>query len=152
MTAPTYKDHYLEHLALAVKGALVRPDAVISFEIPRDMWLTANRHISNHRYLAVLRSHLHGLAMSRARAEGLRSFESAVLVWHVAYPKGTSYRRGDPANALPTTKSLLDGLVKAGVFPDDSPAYVRLEATHRAPNLQVRSLHTITLHIKEMNL
>jgi hypothetical protein len=30
----------------------------------------------------------------------------------------------DPGNAYPTVKACLDGLVRAGVLPDDAPAYV----------------------------
>jgi crossover junction endodeoxyribonuclease RusA len=33
-------------------------------------------------------------------------------------------RRRDPANYYPVTKAVIDGLVKAGVWPDDDPRYV----------------------------
>ena len=35
-------------------------------------------------------------------------------------------RRRDPANYYPVTKACIDGLVKAGVWPDDDPRYVRV--------------------------
>jgi Holliday junction resolvase RusA-like endonuclease len=33
-------------------------------------------------------------------------------------------RRRDPANYYPVTKAVIDGLVKAGVWPDDDPRFV----------------------------
>jgi crossover junction endodeoxyribonuclease RusA len=33
-------------------------------------------------------------------------------------------RRRDPANFYPTVKAIIDGLVLAGVWPDDTPEYV----------------------------
>lgn len=38
----------------------------------------------------------------------------------------TDNRRRDPANYYPVTKACIDGLVKAGVWPDDDPRYVRV--------------------------
>lgn len=39
-------------------------------------------------------------------------------------------RRRDPMNYAPTMKAVVDGLVDAGVWPDDTPAFVRtLEPT-----------------------
>jgi Holliday junction resolvase RusA-like endonuclease len=35
-------------------------------------------------------------------------------------------RRRDPANYYPVVKACIDGLVKAGVWPDDDPRYVRV--------------------------
>lgn len=38
----------------------------------------------------------------------------------------TDNRRRDPANYYPVSKACIDGLVKAGVWPDDDPRYVRV--------------------------
>lgn len=138
------------HAALAVHHALINPDATITFEIPPTWWMSANRHTKNHQYLGTLRRNLHALAVARARQEGLRAFDSACLVWEISYPKGTAWTTGDPTNTTPTTKPLLDGLVKAGIFPDDSPAYIAGEFFTRGPNHKDRSGHTVTLHIKEI--
>lgn len=35
-------------------------------------------------------------------------------------------RRRDPANYYPVTKACIDGLVKADIWPDDTPNYVRV--------------------------
>lgn len=44
-------------------------------------------------------------------------------------------RRRDPANYTPVTKAIVDGLVDAGMWPDDTPAYV----TTLEPILRVSS-------------
>lgn len=119
----------------------------ISFSIPREWWMSANRPITDHGYRARLRSNLHQLAMLRARQGHIPAYERAALTWEISYPKGTSYKTGDPTNAHPTTKALLDGLVKAGIFPDDSPAYITSETFTRGVNLTHRHSHTVTLHI-----
>lgn len=41
----------------------------------------------------------------------------------VVLPVRGHYRR-DPANYYPTVKAIVDGLVLAGVWPDDTPEYV----------------------------
>lgn len=46
-------------------------------------------------------------------------------------------RRRDPHNFAPTMKAIIDGLVDAGVWPDDTPEYV----TTTEPVLDVQQLH-----------
>ena len=41
------------------------------------------------------------------------------LVWMVS-----DKRRRDPSNVMPTQKAVVDGLVDAGVVPDDTPEFV----------------------------
>ena len=65
--------------------------------------------------------------------------------WTVRYPKGVRRDKGDPANAHPTTKALLDGLVRAEVLEDDGPLFVVAETFRRGPNLTVPRLHQIRL-------
>lgn len=42
------------------------------------------------------------------------------LVWAVSDPN----RRRDPSNVMPTQKAVVDGMVDAGVVPDDTPEFV----------------------------
>lgn len=119
----------------------------IRFEIPAQWWMSANRPITDHGHRARLRSNLHSLAIVRAHQEHLRSFDRAALTWEISYPKGTGLKTGDPTNATPTTKPLLDGLVKARIFPDDCPLYITAETFTRGPNHETRRGHTVTLHI-----
>jgi hypothetical protein len=52
----------------------------------------------------------------------------------------TDDRRRDPANYYPVTKACIDGLVKAGVWPDDDPRFVRVNEPilTRAPTACIR--------------
>lgn len=45
-----------------------------------------------------------------------------IRVWLVYQPRDS--RRRDPSNLMPTQKPSLDGLVDAGIVPDDTPEYV----------------------------
>jgi hypothetical protein len=67
-----------------------------------------------HRNTAQLR----GAAVLAARAAKLPALERARIVAVVRPPKEP--RRMDPANTYPTVKAYIDGLVKAGLLPDDN--------------------------------
>lgn len=47
------------------------------------------------------------------------------VLWCVA-----DRRRRDPSNVMPTQKAVVDGLVDAGVVPDDTPDFVVEEMPH----------------------
>ena len=57
-----------------------------------------------------------------ARSEGIPACRQVRvrLLWCVS-----DRRRRDPSNVVPTQKPLVDGLVDAGVVPDDTPKWVR---------------------------
>jgi hypothetical protein len=64
----------------------------------------------------------------------------------VVYTLGLlSRRRVDPANFHPSAKALTDGLVDAGVFPDDSDEYVQgplITIGELSPEASKRPTHT----------
>lgn len=57
----------------------------------------------------------------------------------VALPVRGHHRR-DPSNFLPTVKAVIDGLVLAGVWPDDTPEFVTVTepALWHEPHAEVR--------------
>lgn len=59
-----------------------------------------------------------------ARSEGIPACRQVRvrLLWCVS-----DKRRRDPSNIMPTQKPLVDGLVDAGVVPDDTPKWVQEE-------------------------
>jgi crossover junction endodeoxyribonuclease RusA len=84
-------------------------------------WITANHRSTWYaraaqtkawREIAAWRAYrdLAGLQFARAHVVGELRFRSL--------------RRRDPANWAPTAKAVLDGLVDAGLFPDDDDAHV----------------------------
>lgn len=60
-------------------------------------------------------------AMLIARASGPKHFDRAEVKVIMRMPDG---RRRDPNNYHQTTKAIIDGLVDAGMFPDDDSAHV----------------------------
>jgi hypothetical protein len=50
-------------------------------------------------------------------------------------------RRRDPANLTPVTKAVVDGLVDAGVWPDDTPDWITTIEPRLTPTDQ-RPMHT----------
>lgn len=68
------------------------------------------------------------LAATAARAQGIPTMRRARIV--VTFHKATN-RRYDPGNLAPVSKAIVDGLVDAGVLPDDSHDYL-VGPDHRA--------------------
>lgn len=68
------------------------------------------------------------LAATAARAQGIPTMRRTRIV--VTFHKATN-RRYDPGNLAPVSKAIVDGLVDAGVFLDDSHEYV-VGPDHRA--------------------
>ena len=121
----------------------------VVLRVPRNLWMSANRPVTNHAQRARVVRDLHALAAWTARHAGLGPVaEPCSIVWEVSYPKGTG-AKADPPNAAPTTKAVLDGLVAAGHLTDDNPDVVVAQTFTRGPNTKVRGLHQITLTLIE---
>lgn len=122
----------------------------LTFTIPKALWLTANRAPHNRGWRARQVADLQAIA--RTEASGLDPIDGPVHAdWTVRYPKGVRRDKGDAANAQPTTKALLDGLVASGLISDDGPLHVASETFRRGPNLDRPSDHEVTLLlVKEM--
>ena len=118
----------------------------LTFTIPPTLWLTANRAPHNRGHRARQVRDLQDIAVMIARAQRAKPITGPVAVdWTVRYPKGVRTDKGEASNAQPTTKALLDGLVRAGLLEDDGPRWVVSETYRRGPNLTERSLHTVTV-------
>lgn len=117
----------------------------LTFTIPRESWLTSNRHGIHRGQRARIVRELHAVAILTARCAVMKPANGPVAAeWIVRYPKGVSWLHGDAANAQPTTKALLDGLVPRWL-PGDGPQHVVAETFRRGPNLDRASDHEITL-------
>lgn len=118
----------------------------LDFTIPKALWLTSNRQIANRGYRQRIVGDLQQIAWGTAQRDGLRPIEGRVAAhWTVRYPKGVRRDKGEASNAQPTTKALLDGLVKVGLIEDDGPAWIVSEAFERGPNLDRSHDHEIRL-------
>ena len=92
----------------------------LTFTIPAELWLSANQRLHwapKSKRTAWLRK----LGYLTARDEKLEDVGTAHVAAFIGYPRNG---KADPANAAPTIKALIDGLVDAGVWPDDDHTHV----------------------------
>lgn len=97
------------------------PPASYRLEIPADAgWLTLNQR-QHWAPKSKLTRHYRESARIASLAYRLPAMEQAHVVVELRF---TGRRRRDPANWGPTAKAVIDGLVDAGVFPDDDHAHI----------------------------
>ena len=77
------------------------------------------------------------LAEQTARFSHAPSLERARLVVEIAFP---DRRRRDPHNYMATVKPIVDGLVDAGVLPDDDAEHLLGPDLRRAPAVSEKNL------------
>ena len=123
---------------------------VLEVVVPENEWISANSRF-NWRERARRVKALRARAFWLARAKRLIPADGRALV--VAGVQASVARRSDPANASATTKPLLDGLVDAGVFPDDDHTHVvGPHHVHMPPDPMLsRGCHRIVLEIRELD-
>lgn len=90
----------------------------LRIEIPDAIWLSANLRL---HWAEKARRTRWVRAMAKSAALRLPKYSKAVVVAWIGYPRAG---RADPSNAAPLVKAAIDGLVDAGVFPDDDSAHV----------------------------
>jgi len=115
--------------------------------VDRTSWMSANQRLhwrDRRRRTERVRTDAGWIA----RAASIPRLERAHIEAHVSYPKGTG--RSDPANAYPTIKAMIDGLVDAGVFPDDDHTRVVGPDMRRADNLDQRGVWMVNLYINPL--
>jgi hypothetical protein len=122
----------------------------MTFQIPRKLWHSLNRYPTNAGHRNRLRQDLHALVRWHVLTNVFPVPRVPVEVtWTVCYPAGTTDEHGDPVNASPVTKALLDGLVHAHVLPDDGPSVVLHETFRRGPNRPKKAdEHRIILNLE----
>lgn len=92
----------------------------LEFAFSAEQLLTANQRPHWRERWRKTR-YLRGVAKDMARARRVPAMERAHVTAWVAWP---SRHRRDVHNLMPTFKALVDGLVDAGVLPDDSDAHL----------------------------
>lgn len=90
--------------------------------IPAELWLSANQRLhwapKSHRTKSI-----RSIGWATASASGMRdaNLGTTHVAAFIAYPRNG---RADPANAAPTVKALIDGMVDAGVWADDDSTHI----------------------------
>ncbi len=114
----------------------------ITVDIPSAMWLSSNQRI--HRMEAARRTaDIRAIAKHAARNTAPVATPVDVRI-HVALPTA---RRFDPPNAWPAAKAAIDGIVDAGVLPDDSSDHIPATTFRRDPEPTPRGRYRLTIQL-----
>lgn len=121
----------------------------IVLDVPAGEWLSSNQRLhwaqKARRTRSIrTRAFLVGRALLADKVIGPRPGKTHVSVL-VGYP---SARKADPPNAYPAVKAAIDGLVDAGIFPDDNSEHVSL-SFDRDPVKAPSGSYLLTLTLKE---
>lgn len=114
-------------------------------KIPKNEWLSSNDRL-HWRVKASRTRRLRQRGYFEARRNRLLPMHKAFVTVHVQYD---SNRRADPANAYPTVKALVDGLVDFGVLTDDDSKHLQAMTFKRAPGRCEKGWHVIGLTLVE---
>lgn len=108
-------------------------------------WINANdrAHWTRRKFLTGNWRKASGFAARAARVKPFAGQVDITIRIHKAKPGG----RWDPHNLMPTGKAAIDGLVDAGVLPDDSRTYLRVTSIEAGES---RTRNAITLVITEV--
>lgn len=90
--------------------------STVTFTIPAYLWMSANDRM---HWAEKARRTKHLRTMGRFC--GISRHATTHVAAFIGYPRNG---RADPANAAPTVKALIDGMVDAGVWPDDDSTHV----------------------------
>lgn len=92
----------------------------VHFGIPANLLLTANQRM-HWRKKAERTKAIRHLAATVTRAFQLQPMQTAHCVVQIRWP---DRRRRDAHNLMPTIKACIDGIVDAGLLPDDSDKHL----------------------------
>lgn len=115
----------------------------LTFTIPADLWLSANQRLHwapKAKRTKALRSIGWGIALNGG--EQIDHLGPTHVAAFIGYPRNG---KADPANAAPTIKALIDGMVDAGVWPDDDSTHVIGPTYLRDPKSSTPGAYTVRL-------
>jgi hypothetical protein len=107
-------------------------------------WINANQrlHWTKRNYLTQTWK---TAAWTKARSQRVAPFAAVVDIAVVIHKQRNG--RWDPHNLMPTSKALIDGLVKAGVLVDDDRKHLRRVSIEAG---EVKARNAVTLTIAEV--
>lgn len=121
-------------------------DATLTFRIPANLWMSANKPL-HWADAAKRKRQLRTLGKAVAQAAHLGALGPVAVEAHIGYPKGVG--RADPQNEA-VSKHLLDGIVDSGVLVDDSSEHVVSIQTLRDISTGMRGVHSVRLVLSEV--
>ena len=119
--------------------------STLTFTIPNAMWLSSNQRL---HWAAKANRVKEMRLMATIAGHSLPRFTRPVRI--TAWVGYSTAGKADPNNAADSGKPLIDGLVSAGVFIDDSHEYVLGPDYRRDPVKSKRGFHTVRFEIEEV--
>lgn len=113
----------------------------LTFTIPATWWLSANDRM-HWAPKAKRTTYLRDLGCLVAIGQRVPEYDVAHVAAFIGY---TRNGKADPANASPTVKALIDGMVDAGVWPDDDSTHVIGPTYLRGPKSPTPGHYTVRL-------
>lgn len=118
---------------------------MIVLDLPRSLWWSANDRL-HWRVVASKKAAVRALA--RAAAQDEVWLDRATLGVLVHYPTD---RAADPHNVMSTVlKAAIDGVVDAGVLPDDDDKHLTAVTISRGPKTSIAGIYRLTLTLTEV--
>jgi hypothetical protein len=118
---------------------------VIVLDLPRSLWWSANGREHWARRAAKTSA---VRLLAKAAAMGTERFQVATLDVQVHYPTDA---QADPHNVASTVlKAAIDGVVDAGILPDDSSKHLTAVTISRGPKTSVKGIYRLTLTLEEV--
>jgi len=120
-------------------------DNRLRIEIPKEWWITHNMRLhwaqraERTRWLR---------QVAKLKARHLAPLQEASI--HAMIHSPTA-RGGDIDGPAPTIKALIDGIVDAGVLPDDSPKHLKFLTHSRGQPTGKPGIYAITLRVSDVN-
>lgn len=117
----------------------------MKIEIPASEWMSANGRQPHWAEKNARTKALQVRAKVEARLQAIDRYKGpVVMTCIIGYPTAA---RADPPNAYPTVKCLVDGIVKAGVLPDDNSDVIVEMRFRRDPVKARKNTHRVTILI-----
>ena len=118
---------------------------MIVLDLPRNVWWSANDRL---HWQAVRRKKAAVRTLARAAARDAGRHQRATLTVLVHYPTN---RAADPHNIASTVlKAAIDGVVDAGVLPDDDDKHLPAVTISRGPKTSIAGIYRLTLTLEEV--
>ena len=118
----------------------------IALDVPAALWLTANGR-EHWREKARRTKALRTLAYAHCMPRTTRFDGPVDVTATISYPTA---RRADPANASPTVKAVLDGIVDAGLLADDDHRHVPRVTFERGSDTKTRGLYRVCIDLEPL--
>lgn len=136
--------HDRPRAARPIRGRLMTIQTV-TIPVPAVWWMSANQR-GHWRTRATKTHEVRSIALLLGR-QHLRPVTRAHVTVQVCYPRKS---HADPANAYPTIKAAVDGLVDAGIFPDDDHEHLIGPDMRMGPTTKQTGQYALIFEIKEV--